>query len=56
MHISFLSNYTVLPRFKGKDDVLALDLSSHDPLFRTDVHSLWVINAYSTNTRDHRVH
>jgi len=54
--MSFLSNYTVLPRFKGVDDVLALDISSDIPLFGTTFHSCRVINAYSTNTADHRVH
>jgi len=56
VHMSFLSNYTVLPRFKGVDDVLALDVSSDGPLFCTDFHSFRVINAYSTNTIDHRIH
>jgi len=56
VHMSFLSNYTVLPRFKGVDDVLALDVSSNEPLFGTSFHSFRVINAYSTNTVDHRVH
>jgi len=56
VHMSFLSNYTVLPRFKGVDDVLALDLSSNEPLFATAFHSFRVINADSTNTVDHRVY
>jgi len=56
VHMSFLSNYTVLPKFKGVDDVLALDVSSNEPLFGTAFHSFRVINAYSTNTVDHRVH
>jgi len=56
VHMSFLSNYTVLPRFKGVDDVLALDISADQPLFGTAFHSFRVINAYSTNTVDHRVH
>jgi len=56
VHMSFLSNYTVLARFKGVDDVLALDISSNEPLFGTAFHSFRVINAYSTNTVDHRVH
>jgi len=56
VHMSFLSNYTVLPRFKGVDDVLALDISADGPLFGTAFHSFRVINAYSTNTVDHRVH
>ena len=56
VHISFLSNYTVLPRFKGVDDVLSLDISSDEPLFATTLHSFRIINAYSTNTADNRVH
>jgi len=56
VHMSFLSNYTVLPRCKGVGDVLALDVSSDEPLFGTDFHSFRVINAYSTNTVDHRIH
>jgi len=56
VHMSFLSNYTVLPRFKGVDDVLSLDISSNEPLFGTAFHSFRIINAYSTNTVDHRVH
>jgi len=56
VHASFLSNYTVLPRFKGVDDVLALDISFNEPLFGTAFHSFSIINAYSTNTLDHRVH
>jgi len=56
VHMAFLSNYTVLPRFKGVDDVLSLDISSDEPLFGTAFHSFRIINAYSTNTVDHRVH
>ena len=56
VHMSFLSNFTVLPRFKGVDDVLALDISSTEPLFGTSFHTFRVINAYSTNTADHRIH
>jgi len=53
--MSFLSNYTVLPRLNGEDNVLALDVSSQEPLFGTSFHSFRVINAYSTNTADHWV-
>ena len=56
IHMSFLSNYTVLPRFKEVDDVLALDVSSNEPHFGTALHFFRVINAYSTNTVDHRVY
>jgi len=56
VHMSFLSSYTVLPKFKGVDDVLALDVSTIEPLFGTDFHSFRIINAYSTNTADHRFH
>ena len=56
VHISFLSLYSVLPRFKGVDGVFPLDVSSQEPLFGTNFHFFRIINAYSTNTRDHRVH
>ena len=56
VHMSFLSNYTVLPKFKGVDNLLALDISSNEPLFNTDFYSFRIINAYSTNTTNHRVH
>jgi len=56
VHMSFLSNFTVLPRFKEVDDVLALDISSDKPLFGPGFHSFRIINAYSTNTTNHRVH
>jgi len=55
VHMSFLSSYPVLPRFKGVDDVLALDISNH-PLFGTSFDFFRVINPYSTKTVDHRVH
>ena len=38
------------------DDILAFGVSSREPLFRTNFHSFQLINPYSTNTRDHRVH
>lgn len=56
VHISFLSSYSVLPKFKGVDDVFALDVSSQETLFGTNFHAFSLINAYSTNARDHRVH
>ena len=56
VHMSFLSTYTVLPKFKEVDNVLALDISSNEALFGTGFHSFRVINAYSTNTVDHRVY
>ena len=56
VHVSFLSSFSVLPRFKGVHDILALDVSSQGTLFGTNFHSFWLINAYSTNTRDHCVH
>jgi len=56
VHVSFLSSYSLLPRFKGVDDVLAHDVSSQEPLFGTKFHSFRLINAYSTNIPDHRVH
>jgi len=56
VHIFFLSSYYVLPRFKGVDDVIALDIFSQEPLFGTSFQSFTILNAYSTNTPDHRVH
>jgi len=56
IHMSFLSNYTVLPRFTVVDEVLTLDVSSNKPLFGTAFHPFSLINAYSTNTVDHRIH
>ena len=56
VHRSILSSYSVHPRFKGVDEVLTLDVRSPEPLFGTDFHSFRLINAYSTNTLDHRVH
>ena len=56
VHVSFLASFSVLPRFKGVDDTLALDVSSQQPLSGTNFHSFRLINAYSTNTRDHRVY
>ena len=56
VYMSFLSNYTVLPRFKGVDEVLALDISSDEPLFGTVFQSFRVLNGYSSNTTDHRIH
>jgi len=56
VHVSFLASFSVLSRFKGVDDILALDVSSQEHLFGTYFHSFRRINAYSTNTRDHRVH
>jgi len=44
------------PGFAGVDDVLALEVFSNEPLFGTAFHSFRVINAYSTNTADHRIH
>jgi len=35
--------------------VLALDISSNEPLFGTNFHSFQVINAYSSNTADNRI-
>ena len=56
VHVSCLASFSVLPSFKGVDDILALNVSSQEPLFGTNLYSFRVINAYSTNTHDHRVH
>jgi len=44
------------PGSRALDDVLSLDISSNEPLFGTAFYSFRIINAYSTNTVDHRVH
>ena len=54
--VSFLASFSVLPSFKVVDDIVTLDVSSQEPLFGTNFHSFRLINAYSTNTHDHRVH
>jgi len=56
IHVWFLASFSVLPRFKEVDNILALNVSSQQPLFVTNLHSFRLINAYSTNTRDHCVH
>jgi len=55
VHVSFLALFSVLPRFKGVDDILALDVSSQERLFGTNFHSFRQINACSTNIHDHGV-
>ena len=46
VHVSFLPLFSVLPRFKEVDDVLALNVSSQAPLFGTNFHSFRLIKAY----------
>src|SRR5712691_2083390 len=55
IHNSFLSSFSVLPRFGDADDVLTLDISSKEPLFGTEFRSFRIISAYSTNTQDYRI-
>jgi len=52
---SFLSHYSVHPRFKEVDDVIPLDLSCREPIFGNDFHCFQIINLYSTNLRVRRV-
>jgi len=56
VHRLFLSSFSVLPRFKRVDDVLALDISSHEPLIGPNCDSFRLINAYSTHAPEHQVH
>jgi len=56
VHRSFLSSFSVLPKFGDGDSVITLDVSSEEPLFGTNLHSFRLINAYSTvspNTHAH---
>jgi len=56
VHRSLLSHFWVLPRFKGVDNVLALDDSSNQALLGTKFHSFGLVNASTTNSRYHGVH
>jgi len=56
VHRSFLACFSVLPRFTDKVDVMSLDISSQKPVFGSHFHSFRLINAYSINTADRRVH
>ena len=56
IHESFRALFLVLPRFKGVDDILARDVSFKEPLFTTNFHCFRLINFYSPNPRNYRVH
>jgi len=56
VHRSFLARFPVLPRFTERVDVMSLDISSQKPVFGSRFHSFRLVNAYSINLADRRVH
>ena len=56
VHLSFLACFSVLPRFTDRVDVMSLDISSQKPVFGSSFHSFRLINAYTINSADRRVH
>ena len=56
VHLSFLACFSVLPRFTERVDIMSLDISSQKPVFGSRVHSFRLVNAYSINSVERRVH
>jgi len=56
VHQSSLARFSVLPRFTDRVDIMSLDISSQKPVFGGRFHSFRLINAYSINLADRRVH
>jgi len=56
VHRSFLARFSVLPRFTGRVDIMSLDISSQKHVFGSRFHSFRLINVYSINSVDRRVH
>jgi len=56
VHRSFLAHFSVLPRFTDRVDVMSLDISCQKPVFGSRFHSFRLVNAYSINSADRRVH
>jgi len=56
VHHSFLSCFSVLPRFTDRVNVRSLDISSPKPVFGSRFHSFRLVNAYSINSADGRVY
>ena len=56
IHRSFLACFSVLPRFMDRVEVMSLDISSQKPLFGSCFYSFRLVNAYSINSADRRVH
>jgi len=53
---SFLAKFSVLTRFTDRADIMSLDLSSPSPFFGPQFHSFSMVNSYSINSADRRVH
>jgi len=56
VHHSFLARFSVLLRFTERVEVMSLDISSQNPVFGSRCHSFRLVNAYSMNSADRRVH
>ena len=56
VHRSFLAHFSVLPRFTDRVDVMSLDISCQKPVFGSRFHSFMLVNGYSINSADPRVH
>jgi len=51
VHSSFMASVSVLPRFCGRGDIMALDLFTSDSFFHPSTTGFIIINSYSTNGR-----
>ena len=56
VHGPFLTSFSVLPRLTEKADIMSLDVLSEKPLFGSQCYSCRLVNAYSMNSADRRVH
>ena len=56
VHRSFLARFLVLPRFTERVYVMSLNISSPKPVFGSRFHTKRLVNAYSINSADRRVH
>jgi len=56
VHHSFLARFSVLPRFINRVEDISLDMSSQKPVFGSHFQSFRLVNAYSINSVDRRVH
>jgi len=55
VHRSFLSCFSVLPRFMERVDIMSRDIFSQKPMFGSQFHSFRLVNAYSIDSADRKV-
>jgi len=53
---SFLACFSILLRFTGRVNFVSLDVSSQNLVFGSQFHSVQLVNSYSINSADRRVH